>query len=263
MLVVEDNAVNQEVALNILAKLGVRADAVNDGIEALRAFSAESYDLVLMDLRMPNMDGLEATRRIRALESTDKTRNQRVPIVVVTAHTQAFDRDELVAAGMDDFLSKPVTPQTLLAVLMRWLDPELTASASASAPSCEERTPACDESSTESSPVVLDRGVLMRSVMDDEALAYKVLGVFFKDARRRVALLPELIGAGDQRGTVQELHTIKGAASLIGGARLGALTHRLEQEASRGALQDVLVRLPELDRAIDELEKATCSDAEW
>jgi len=116
ILVVEDNKVNQQVIMIMLRHLGLNADVVNDGIEAVEALQAKNYDLILMDWQMPRMDGLEATRRIRALSFETK------PIIVaVTANAMSGDIDKCMEAGMDDYLSKPIRREKLASTLEKWL----------------------------------------------------------------------------------------------------------------------------------------------
>jgi PAS domain S-box-containing protein len=122
ILVAEDNVVNQEVALGILRKLGMRADAVADGIEVIDALKTLPYDLVLMDVQMPEIDGLEATRVIRNPQST--VRNHRIPIIAMTANAMQGDRERCLEAGMNDYIAKPVSPQALVEALNTWLPQE-------------------------------------------------------------------------------------------------------------------------------------------
>jgi PAS domain S-box-containing protein len=119
ILIAEDNAINQRVALGILDKMGLRADAVANGIESIKALESIPYDLVLMDVQMPEMDGYAATARIRDPESTVLRHD--LPVIAMTAHTMAGDRDRCLAAGMDDYVAKPVNPRALAEVLDRWL----------------------------------------------------------------------------------------------------------------------------------------------
>jgi CheY-like chemotaxis protein len=122
ILVAEDNMVNQDVAIGILGKLGLRADAAADGVEAIEALKALPYDLVLMDVQMPEMDGLEATRVIRDLHS--EVRNHQIPIIAMTAAAMTGDRERCLEAGMNDYITKPVSPQALIEALNRWLPSE-------------------------------------------------------------------------------------------------------------------------------------------
>ena len=117
ILVVEDNPVNQMVALRMLTRLGYRADAVGNGVEALDAVLRTRYAAILMDCAMPVMDGYEATRRIRQTESI----GHRLPIIAVTALAQPWDRQRCLAAGMDDYVSKPIRAATLAMALDRWI----------------------------------------------------------------------------------------------------------------------------------------------
>ena len=118
VLVAEDNITNQQVAVGILTRLGLRAEVAANGAEALKALETLPYDLVLMDVQMPEMDGLEATRQIRAPQS--RVLNRRVPIIALTAHAMQGDRERCLAAGMDDHLAKPVGTAALLAALEKW-----------------------------------------------------------------------------------------------------------------------------------------------
>lgn len=123
ILLAEDNIVNQKVGMKILEKLGCRADAVADGLEAVKALELIPYDLVLMDCRMPEMDGYEATRLIRGPESS--VLNHDIPIIAMTANAMEGDRDRCIDAGMDDYITKPIDPQALIDVIEKWLkEPE-------------------------------------------------------------------------------------------------------------------------------------------
>jgi CheY-like chemotaxis protein len=122
ILLAEDNIVNQQVALGILKKLGLTADTVANGAETIRALEIIPYDLVLMDVQMPEMDGLEATRNIRDPQSA--VTNHAIPIIAMTAHAMQGDLERCIEAGMNDYLTKPVDPQTLSEVLDKWLPKE-------------------------------------------------------------------------------------------------------------------------------------------
>ena len=127
LLLVEDNFVNQRVALYMLGKLGYRVDLANHGREALHRLSKEHYDLVLMDCRMPEMDGFEATRLIR--DPTSPVLDHDVPIVAMAANAFREDRARGLGCGMSDFLSKPLDQAALSAMIMKWLRPAKEAAA--------------------------------------------------------------------------------------------------------------------------------------
>jgi CheY-like chemotaxis protein len=117
VLVAEDNPVNQRVAVRMLERLGFHADVARDGRAALRRLATQSYALILMDCQMPELDGFEATARIRAREGSGR----RTPIIAMTASAMRGDRERCLAAGMDDYLAKPVTIDNLRTALKRWL----------------------------------------------------------------------------------------------------------------------------------------------
>jgi CheY-like chemotaxis protein len=118
ILLAEDNSFNLKVAQGILGKLGYKADVAANGLEAVQALELIDYDIVLMDCMMPEMDGFEATSKIRNPES--KVLNHKVPIIAMTANAMTGDRERCVKAGMDDYLSKPVRKDELAAVLEKW-----------------------------------------------------------------------------------------------------------------------------------------------
>ncbi|MGA2809735.1 MAG: response regulator, partial [Terracidiphilus sp.] len=138
ILLAEDNYVNQQVAVGILKKYGLTADIAANGVEAIKALETIPYALVLMDMRMPLMDGVEATRLIRNPGSS--VLNHDVPIIAMTANAMQSDQDLCKAAGMNDFVPKPVQPSVLMKTIQRWLvaekkeAPALTAAAVVSAP---------------------------------------------------------------------------------------------------------------------------------
>ncbi|MEI7955568.1 MAG: response regulator [Verrucomicrobiota bacterium] len=119
VLLAEDNLINQKVAAGFLHNLGLKVDVAADGMKAVEAIAKTTYDLVLMDMQMPGMDGLDATRLIRAAQSG--TEQPKLPIIAMTANAMQKDRDLCLEAGMDDYLIKPITPESLASMLERWL----------------------------------------------------------------------------------------------------------------------------------------------
>jgi CheY-like chemotaxis protein len=118
ILIAEDNVVNQRVVLRMLERGGYSADVVGNGEEAVKALSCKTYDMVLMDVQMPDMDGLEATKIIR--ESNNGITNKDIPIIALTAHAMKGDRERCLQAGMDDYLTKPIAPDALRECVERW-----------------------------------------------------------------------------------------------------------------------------------------------
>jgi signal transduction histidine kinase/CheY-like chemotaxis protein len=122
VLLAEDNIVNQKIALKMLQKLGYRADLAFNGLEALQMLGLSDYEIILMDVQMPEVDGLEATRQIRKRE--EETPGTRIPIVALTAHAMSGDRDRCIEAGMDDYITKPLQPGDLREILAKWMKQE-------------------------------------------------------------------------------------------------------------------------------------------
>jgi two-component system, sensor histidine kinase and response regulator len=119
ILLVDDNVINQKIALKIVSKIGYRADIAQNGQEAIEALNQVAYNLVFMDCQMPILDGYEATRIIR--NETSSTINPKVPIVAMTAHAMKGAKEECMAAGMDDYISKPITPDTIAEMIRKWI----------------------------------------------------------------------------------------------------------------------------------------------
>jgi len=219
LLVADDNVTNQQVAVGLLNRLGLRAEVAANGVETLRALETIPYDLVLMDVQMPEMDGLQATRTIRA--ATSNVLNHQVPIVAMTAHAQPSDRLACLQAGMDDCLVKPVALPALIAVLEKWLkreDQDLPTSESAS--SAPADAPAA--------PQVFNRMAFMERMLQDESFARKMLGTFLQDLPDQIEQLLAHVAAGALSSAGSQAHKIKGAAANMGAEALAALMSDLE-----------------------------------
>ena len=261
ILLAEDNVTNQQVALGILRKLGLRADAVADGAEAIRALETIPYDLVLMDVQMPEMDGLEATARIRDPRSS--VLHHRVPIIAMTAHAMQGDRDRCLEAGMDDYVTKPISPEALATALDRWLPLEGAAPAlhaqAARAPAVRAAaapSPAAPGTGSGSQVPVFDASGMMDRLMGDQALARIVVDSFLEDAPRLIGALRSSLDAGDAPAAVRGAHTIRGASATVGGEAVRAVAWEMETSATAGDLDAVLARLPELESELGRLREA-------
>jgi len=254
ILVAEDNFTNQQVALGILKKFGLRADAVGDGAEAVRSLESVPYDLVLMDMRMPVMDGLEASRRIRDPRSA--VRNHAIPIIAMTANVQQSDRDRCAEAGMNGFVSKPVAPEALREELAKWLpwkesgrkngcEPEKAENVAAKPPLAAQLAGAAKP--------VFDWGGVMERLMDDTALAEVIFKAFLEDIPHQIEKLKELLQAGDSHAAGRQAHSIKGAAANVGGERLRELALKMEKAADANDLGTVGGLIAELENRFLEL----------
>jgi CheY-like chemotaxis protein len=256
ILLVEDNITNQQVALGILKKLGLTADAVANGEEALTALASIPYDLVLMDVQMPVMDGFQATRRIRDPRSS--VLNHRIAIIAMTANAMQGDRERCIEAGMDDYISKPITPQALAALLERWISRETVPD---SVPPVQQHPAPADEVAADAPPnvPVFDRAGMLDRLMGDEELAKIIMDGFLKDIPLQIAKLKTCIEAGDAAGAKRQAHTIKGASANVGGERLRAVAFAMEKKGGEGDLDAVLALIPALENALQQLQTAMMS----
>jgi CheY-like chemotaxis protein/HPt (histidine-containing phosphotransfer) domain-containing protein len=278
ILLAEDNITNQQVAVGILKKLGLHADAVANGAEAVKALETIPYDLVLMDVLMPEMDGLEATRHIRNQQSA--VRNHQIPIIAMTANAMQGDRGKCLEAGMNDYVSKPISPQALAEALDRWLPKEKDEGGRVKDESRKgnadgvgvgfEPTPAIlrqfdrltaqdDREAVrgepvEPSPLIFDKTGMMLRMMDDEDLARTVIGGFLEDLPRLIEALKDALESGDIPKTERQAHTIKGASASVGGEALRAVALKMETAAKACDLKSVMARLPELEHQVARLK---------
>ncbi|NCC25420.1 MAG: PAS domain S-box protein [Deltaproteobacteria bacterium] len=248
VLVAEDNAINQQVAVGILRKLGLTADVAADGLEVLAALETAPYDLVLMDVHMPEMDGLEATRRIRAGRF-----GPGLPIVAMTAAAMDQDRQKCLEAGMDDFVTKPVDPEQLARVLSRWLTAERKDSADRDrGPVARTPPPAGIVSDPECLPV-FDRAELIRRCMDDETMADELLALFLRGLPDKLRSIKEHILAGDMTATHLMAHALKGTAMNASCKALGRTAWDLESSAKCGDVAKAQALVSDLETAVAEV----------
>jgi signal transduction histidine kinase/DNA-binding response OmpR family regulator/HPt (histidine-containing phosphotransfer) domain-containing protein len=233
VLVVEDNPINQEVMTEMLRELGYAVDIAENGRRALEVLERRTYPLILMDCQMPVLDGYQATTEIRQRESPD----QRVPIVAVTAHALPEERAKVLAIGMDDYISKPVSQQLLAEVLERWWPEGKGAVVAEIPPQLERRLSARPSSALDPSIKRSDR----------------VVQVFLKNVPRDIAAIEAAITTGDADLVKQSAHRLKGGCLAIGVPRMASLCVELEgNPANRSELVVELGR--EFERARTRLE---------
>jgi PAS domain S-box-containing protein len=260
ILLAEDNVVNQAVAVAMLTKLGYHADLVSNGVEALAALRQTDYDLVLMDCGMPEMDGYEATRRIR--DGRAGIRNPLIPIVAITADAMSGDRDKCLAAGMSDYTAKPVEVQKLGDMLKKWLQPvAIDLPHTALSSQADEIRPPASASAAELEAVFNPKEMLAR-LMGDQELAGKVIAAFLEDAPRQLRTLKATLEEGDAEGARRQAHTLKGAAATLSAETLRALCSEAQEAAAINDLERASILLPRMHEQFERLQ-AVLQRAEW
>lgn len=228
VLLAEDNPVNVEVAKAMLESLGIEAHCARNGQEALQAVRTGSFDAVLMDCQMPVMDGFAATAAIRRHER-EAGRARTLPVIAITANALQGDREACLAAGMDDYLSKPFTQQQLAAVIGRWIAVPLAATSHHL-----DAPPRLPQEVVE----VIQREAVNRVALDNiralsreggDALVQKVVQAYVGDTPRHLATLREAVEGMDAGSVRRVAHSLKSASANIGAARLATLCKELEQ----------------------------------
>jgi len=220
VLLAEDNEINRAVAEALLARLGLQAEIAEDGREAVEMAGAKRYAAILMDCQMPSLDGYEATRRIREAEH-----GRRTPIIALTAHSMAGDRERCLAAGMDDYLAKPVRAEALQGAIGQWL-PEL-ASDKATAP--RSAGPAALAEALGQGRERVDRAVVaqLRQTLTPTMRA-ALIDTFEQSLTRCLADMAEAARLGDREELARLAHTLKGSSATVGAAWLSRCCERLQ-----------------------------------
>jgi CheY-like chemotaxis protein/HPt (histidine-containing phosphotransfer) domain-containing protein len=234
---VEDNLVNQRVASAQLGRLGYEVDVAGNGIEALAAVGRQEYDLVFMDCRMPEMDGFEATRAIRAREGEGR----RLPIVAMTANALESDREACLAVGMDDYISKPAGSHDLRRVLATWLPADGSrpgvrpAEAPGARPAPSVRRPGEPDLLPSLDADVL-AGLRALEAATEPGLLREVLSTFQELVPERLRILRELGSRGDVPAIEMAVHSLKGSCGIVGARRMAARCAALERAARAGEM---------------------------
>jgi len=262
---VEDNAVNQLVAVKILEKLGCRADVAGNGNEALVALRRMPYDLVLMDCQMTEMDGFEATRHIRNGEAGQGC--VRTPIIAMTARAMQGDREKCLDAGMDDYLPKPIDTAALIDTLNKWLSKKgeaeerehqrraleagmdghaaiptevesLREAIDCQAVGASGQGPTQETDAAERSSAVFDRQRLLMALGEDEDLLEEIVAVFLKDTPNDVGPLEKAIADGYLATVKLQAHKLKGSAANVRAESMREVFAGIEGAAKREDLTE-------------------------
>jgi signal transduction histidine kinase/CheY-like chemotaxis protein/HAMP domain-containing protein/HPt (histidine-containing phosphotransfer) domain-containing protein len=254
ILVAEDNVINQQVALSFLERLGYRADVAANGLEVLLSLQRQPYDVVLMDVQMPEMDGLEATRRIRQLQAEKLAADSQPHIIAMTANALREDCDICLAAGMDDYISKPVQVSDLVAALRkckprRMRTPQKRAD--------EVESPYPEKSTQAEPPETLDARALeqLRLTLGKQAerMLPELIEQFYQDAERLMGQARQALEQGRAEDLRIASHSLKSTSATFGAMALSAMARELESLAHAGTLEGAAELL---DRTEAELASA-------
>ncbi|HET7032214.1 MAG TPA: response regulator, partial [Casimicrobiaceae bacterium] len=257
VLVAEDNPVNRELVHHMLAQLGADSLMATNGFEALDVLTRDSVDLVLMDCQMPELDGYQATKRLREIES--RAGQSRVPVIALTANALAGDRERCLTAGMDDYLPKPFTRKELLALVRRWVDRESSASdrrgaATRTAPGitsvigARAGSPALD-------PAVL---ASLRSLDSEggDTLVARLARLFREDAQLRREQLRRAYDESNAELLRSAAHAFKSSSANMGARALAELCRKIETQTLGGEIPDscagLLVELEHEHARVDD-----------
>jgi CheY-like chemotaxis protein/HPt (histidine-containing phosphotransfer) domain-containing protein len=252
VLLVEDHPINRELALELLGLLGLRVTEAHDGLEAVRAVESQRFDAVLLDVQMPVMDGLEAAQAIRALPG-----GERLPLIAMTAHAMAGDRERFLAAGMNDYVAKPIEEAQLVQVLARWL----LAAKPVAAPDPEPRPEARHERPG------IDVAAGLKRAMGNAGLYARLLAALDEELATLPQELEQELAEGRLEDARRRLHKLEGGAGTLSAGRLAAAAAALELGLRDG---EALPPRDELFAAIREvsegrpaeLQPASLRDAE-
>ncbi len=250
VLLVEDNPINQEIAVELLEQRGVRVDIANNGAEALQAVKSKKYDLIFMDVQMPVMDGLEATKLIRGLSGCSE---DRLPIVAMTAHAMQGDYEKSLASGMNDHLTKPVNPQQLYRALEKWIKVGM-------------RAPNMPEEASEDAFILsvpnlsIQQGLL--HVNGNKGLYTSLLQKFPAQYKNDCQKIRELLAVGDNKEAERVAHTVKSVSGTLGMTELFTSSQMLESVLKRDedpeeSLEKFTAQLKEM---VEALEKVFASE---
>jgi len=258
VLLAEDNPVNQEVMREYLLNLGCRVDLVTTGLQAVAAVERKSFDLILMDCQMPDMDGLEATMLLR-LREKQQNAPRRTPIIAVTANAFEHERDDCLAAGMDDYISKPFSQNDLSAKLQLWLKQAAPTDPDRRDGDTEARPPREESSSLENlrrhatlDPKALNNIATLNRGSSNENVD-EIIRIYLDVTPTYLAKLKAAITAGDALNAERTAHNLKSSSATLGAMKLADQCRKLEQLAREKTLDDAAIHLSEIESSFEDI----------
>ncbi|MEI6808545.1 MAG: PAS domain S-box protein [bacterium] len=293
ILLAEDDNVNQQVAMGILGKLGCSIDVAGNGKSAVEALTRNTYDLVFMDIQMPVMDGLEATKLIRSWGSKDyiaadqsnpsapgilkgqafihQINATATPIIAMTAHASEMARQICLDAGMDDHVTKPIAPAAVADILQKWVSGKTDdgdmkggrnnmehATKNRATGEAQSRSSSHSQKGTTKAATSLtfDRPAFLTRLMGDETLAALIATTFLKDMPKQIATLKVSVDGGQPEAAGEQAHKIKGASANVNGSALSTIAAEMEMAGKTGNSATLRKLMPELVNRFEELKKA-------
>jgi len=238
VLIAEDNVVNQKIVFRILTELGFQTEAVCNGKEAIEKIKNGNFDAVLMDVQMPVMDGLDATRIIRELQNS----NRNIPIIALTAHALRGDKEKCLEAGMNDYITKPVNANALSKVLDSWVNLQVGLKVK-------------QQVETKAQDGIFDLQRFTEMSLGDVDFQRDLLMDYFEDLDQRINKLDELLEKREQENVLKEIHTIKGSSFSLGAIRIGEEALGIELSGKNNDWESVTQRVQTLKLAFGQTKE--------
>ncbi len=233
ILLAEDNAINQKVALSILSRLGYRADIASNGLEVIEGLNRQTYDVILMDVQMPEMNGLEATKMIRK-----RFPRERQPyIIALTAGAFKEDREQCIKAGVDDYISKPIQIDRLIEAL--------------------KKCPGKVSSISVKSPAInMDTVMQLKNMIDNENDFIEIINEYIKESGNFIINIKEQVTKGDISSLCRTMHTMKSTSGNLGADRLVTLCNDIERAGKRDSIEEIKNKLPEFEEEYSNVKES-------
>jgi two-component system, sensor histidine kinase and response regulator len=270
ILLAEDNEINQKMTRVLLMRQGHSVDLAGNGAAAVEAVKQSQYDLIFMDVQMPEMDGFEAAQTIRKLEADGVIKGPHVPIVAMTAHALHGDRQRCMDAGMDDYVSKPLDPRKVFQAIERWSDQSSTRLTTGELRSVEDRLiglaattsdvpekiepPAEENASASDENVVLDVESALIRFGEDRDFYYNLLSDFLRSLPARIDEMRDALKSGDASALSYLAHNMKGVSANFGAMRLAHLSAEMDSVCRENNLNAAVNFMAETEIAASELE---------
>jgi signal transduction histidine kinase/DNA-binding response OmpR family regulator len=251
ILLVEDNTINQQIAKELLQKAEVSVDIADNGIQAIEALEKKEYDLILMDIQMPEMDGLEATKRIRDMDMD-------LPILAMTAHAMTGDREKSLDAGMNDHINKPIDPKTLYSTLTKWIGNKVSDDKHEKEISADEQKQEQEQEISLDFDTIETENVL-KNLSGNKKLYVRLINEFHNDFSKHCEKIEQALKEGNVDTALNLLHSLKGVSGNLGAMSLYEKTIDLEQQLRDNQKNNINKELEaftdEFSKVIKELEE--------